>query len=433
MLFRFLQANLFLIRCIATLCFLPGLAAGQPTNDTITISLPQAEQLFIKNNLQLLAQRFSIDGAKANVITAKLYDNPQFGFNSGFYQPDTKKFFDYSDDNREIALQLSQLIKTAGKRSKAIELAKTGVQITEFQFYDILRSLRYTLRNDFYNTYYLQQMQQAYNLEITSLQKTTLAFEEQVKKGNIALKELVRVKSQLYSLQAELATLQGNIDDVNSEFKLLIRAEASAYVMPLVTMDERPQSIIANVTYQSLLDSAYNNRFDLKMAKSTVTFNQQNLLLQKALAVPDVTLNAGYDRLGSYVKGFNAVGFGVNMPIFNRNQGNIKQAVAQTESSKLQVNATQDAIESQVANSYIGAVRAEKLLNSFDPAFEGDFNTLIKEVTKNYERRNISILEFIDFYDSYKQNVLQLNNLRYNRISQLEQLNFTTGTNIFNK
>ena len=71
MLFRFLQANLFLIRCIATLCFLPGLAAGQPTNDTITISLPQAEQLFIKNNLQLLAQRFSIDGAKANVITAK--------------------------------------------------------------------------------------------------------------------------------------------------------------------------------------------------------------------------------------------------------------------------------------------------------------------------------------------------------------------------
>ncbi len=418
---------------IAFLLLFSSVAAAQKNFDTLYFSLPQAEQLFIKNNLQLLAQRFSIDSAKANIITAKLYDNPQFGFNTGFYQPDTKKFFDYSDENREIALQFSQLIKTAGKRSKAIELAKTGVQITEYQFYDILRSLRYTLRNDFYNIYYLQQMQKAYNLEINSLQKTSTAFEEQVKKGNIAQKELVRIKSQLYSLQIELATLQGTIDDVHSEFKLLLRADASAYVIPLITIDERPQTIISRTTYQSLLDSAYNNRFDLKMAKSTVTFNQQNLLLQKALAVPDVSVNAGYDRLGSYVKGFNAVGFGINIPIYNRNQGNIKQAIALTGSSKLQVSATQDAIESQVANNYIGAMRAEKLLNSFDPSFEGDFNTLINEVTKNYERRNISLLEFIDFYDSYKQNVLQLNSLRYNRISQLEQLNFTTGTTIFNK
>ena len=427
-----IQKNFYPLFTVLLFLFSLG-ATGQKTNDTLSLSLPQAEQLFVKNNLQLLAIKYSIDSAKANLITAKLFDNPQFGFTSGFYQPDTKKFFDYSEDNREIALQLSQLIKTAGKRSKAIELAKTGVQITAFQFYDILRSLRYTLRNDFYNTYYLQQMQKAYNLEITSLQKTTLAFEEQVKKGNIALKELLRIKSQLYSLQAELVGLQGNIDDVHSEFKLLIRADASVYLMPLVTMDERPQYLIANISYQSLLDSAYNNRFDLKMAKSTVTFNQQNLLLQKALAVPDITLNAGYDRLGSYVKGFNAVGFGINIPIFNRNQGNIKQAVAQTESSKLQVVATQDAIESQLANSYIGAVRAEKLLNSFDPGFEADFNNLINEVTKNYERRNISLLEFIDFYDSYKQNVLLLNSLRYNRISQLEQLNYTTGITIFNK
>ena len=58
---------------------------------------------------------------------------------------------------------------------------------------------------------------------------------------------------------------------------------------------------------------------------------------------------------------------------------------------------------------------------------------MVEEVTKNFEKHNISLLEFTDFYDSYKQNVVQLNNLRYNRISQLEQLNFTTGTRIFNK
>jgi cobalt-zinc-cadmium efflux system outer membrane protein len=121
--------------------------------DTLKLTLQQAEQRFVNNNIQLLAQKYSIDSAKASVITAKLFDNPEFSFNSGFYQQDTRRFFDYSNSNREIALQLSQLIKTAGKRNKNIALAKTTVTIAEYGFYDLLRTLEYTLRNDFYNIY----------------------------------------------------------------------------------------------------------------------------------------------------------------------------------------------------------------------------------------------------------------------------------------
>ena len=401
--------------------------------DTLIITLPQAESLFQQNNLQVLAGKYSIDSAKSNVITAKLYDNPQLGIASGFYQPNTRKFFDFTNDNSEVALQLSQLIKTAGKRNKAIQVAQTGVQVTEYQFYDILRTLRYILRNDFYNMYYLQQMQKVYKSEIESLQITAAAFEEQVPKGNVAKKELVRIKSQLYTLQGELVNLQNTIDDVHSEFKILIRGKANSYIVPNVNMDESVKNIIQSIPYQTLLDSAYQNRYDLKYSQAVRKQNQQNLSLQKSIAVPDITITAGYDRLGSYVRNFNNLGIGLAIPLFNRNQGNISQAQAILESSKLAEQATQDAIESQVANAYAGAIRAEKLLNSFDPNFEGDFNSLIKEVTRNYEFRNITLQEFIDFYDSFKQNVLQLNSLRFNRVSQLEQLNFTTGTWLFNK
>lgn len=406
---------------------------AQQKVDTLTISLSKAEQLFRINNLQLLAQRYNIDSAKAVVITAKLYDNPEFGFSSSFYQPSTKKVFDFSNDSREIALQYSQLIKTAGKRNKAIQLAKTGVQISEYQWYDILRTLRFTLRNDFFNIYFLEQIRKVYDIEIKSLQKTTTAFEEQVPLGNIALKELMRIQAQLYTLQAEFVSLQGTIDDVQSEFKLLIRAKANAYVVADTTIDMSPRSIIQNVSYQALLDSAYLNRYDLKIAKSNQLQNQQNLSLQKALSVPDITISAGYDRLGSFVKNYNNIGFGLSVPIFNRNQGNIKQADAMVAGAQVQLNVAQDAIESQVANAYLGALRAEKLLKSFDPAFAAKLDTFIADVTKNYERRNISLLEFIDFYDSYKQNVVQLNNLQFSLLSQFEQLNFTTGTNFFNK
>ena len=45
--------------------------------DTLKITLQQAETDFLQNNLDLIAQKYSIDSAKATVITAKLYDNPE--------------------------------------------------------------------------------------------------------------------------------------------------------------------------------------------------------------------------------------------------------------------------------------------------------------------------------------------------------------------
>ena len=114
------------------------LAQSQTGQDTLRVSIHQAEEMFIKNNIQLLAQKYSIDSAKANIITAKLFDNPEFDYSSGLYDQATKKFFDYSYNNGEVALQLSQLIKTAGKRNKNIQLAKTGVTLTEYQFSDLL-------------------------------------------------------------------------------------------------------------------------------------------------------------------------------------------------------------------------------------------------------------------------------------------------------
>jgi cobalt-zinc-cadmium efflux system outer membrane protein len=429
--FYFIKCNIVLLLFSNVIFAQPNIALYKP--DTLSIGLQEAENQFLKNNLRLLSHKYSLDSAKAVVISARVYDNPQFNLATGFYEPNTKKFFDFSNDNREIAIQVSQLVKTAGKRNKAIKVAQTGVQITEYEFYDLLRTLRYTLRNDFFNIYYLEQSSKVYTQEIESLQKTSNVFEEQVKKGNIAQKEFLRIQSQLYTLQAELINLQNTIDDANSEFKLLIRAKASVYIKPTLTITDDQKNAVASVAFQTLLDSASQNRYDLKIAKTVVAQNEQYLRLQKAMAIPDLTFSGGYDRLGSYVNNFNSLGIGLDIPIFNRNQGNIKQARAIVESSKLELTGTEDELESQVENSYAGALRAEKLLNSIDVKFDPDFNKLIREVTINYEKRNISLLEFIDFYDSYKQNVLQLNNLKYNRISQLEQLNYTTGTNFFNK
>ena len=395
--------------------------------DTATFTIKQAEDQFLKNNLQLIIQRYNIDNANAQIITAKLFPNPDFNFSNGIYATGVPSAFS------EQSFGLSQLFTTAGKRNKNIQLAKISVDQARYQFFDLLRTLKFTLRSDFYNIYFQEQSAKVYNEEISSLAKTLSVFKEQYTKGNISQKEVLRIQSQLYSLQTEYDGLQAGIDTLQREFKLLIKAPVNTYIKPQLSFDLDGKEILTAVPYQKLLDSAYANRYDLKLAKSTIEYNDLNLKLQKATAVPDVSLSLNYDKLGSYGENFLSAGVGFSLPFFNRNQGGIKQARIAVDQSKVQLQSQQNQVESDVATNYKSALRLEHLYNSFDPAFKADFTHLIQEVFKNYQKRNISLLEFLDFYDSYKTNTIQLNNLQLNRITSLEQLNYVTGTPFFNQ
>ena len=421
---------------VRTLLLVPGFcltiifAYSQATpTDTLKLTVKQAEDLFLKNNLRIIIQRYNIDNASAQVITARLFANPDFSFDNGIHTNDATQGPAYKDQSFNV----SQLFYTAGKRNKNIQLAQIGVQQAQYQFFDLLRTLKFTLRSDFYTIYFNEQSARVYDAEITSLQKTLSVFKEQYAKGNIAEKEVLRIQSQLYTLQAEYNSLQVGIDTVQSEFKLLIKAKPEVYIKPDYTYGLDGQSIIEKVSYQTLLDSAYVNRYDLRLAKANVDYNSMNLELQKATAVPDFSLSINYDKYGGYGTNFLSGGIEFNLPVFNRNQGNIKQARIAIDQTKVQLQSQQDQVESDVSTNYKGAIRLENLYNSFDPQFKDNFTHLIDEVFKNYEKRNISMLEFLDFYDSYKTNTLQLNALQLNRVTSLEQLNYVTGTPFFNQ
>lgn len=418
---------------IITLVTVHKVQAQSLGNDTLRLTVKQAEDIFLKNNLQLIAQHYNIGIAEAQVITAKLFPNPDINMSTGLYNPDVKKFFDHSAGQDEYAGSISQLFTTAGKRNKNIQLAKIGVEQAKYQFFDLLRTLKASLRNDFFTIYFQQQSVKVYNQEISSLQQMLKAYKEQNAKGNISKKDVLGVQSQLYSLQAELAGLLTTIDGTISQLQLLMRVKPSIYIQTEYDYELDGKDKLPVIPYQMLLDSAYNNRYDLRLAKSTVNYNDMNLKYQKAHAIPDFSLSLGYDKRGSYVVNYNSLGIEFNLPFFNRNQGGIKQAKLNIDQSKVQLQSQQDQVENDVSFNYLTASRFEKLNNSFDPQFKGDFTQLIQEVFKNYEKRNIGLIEFLYFYDSYKVNAIQLNNIRLSRVNALEQLNYVTGTPFFNQ
>jgi outer membrane protein, heavy metal efflux system len=410
--------------------------SSQVTTDTLRLPLDSAEHLFINGNLSLLAQKYNVDAQKALIIQAKLWPNPNLSIDRGPVIPlyDPSSIYPHSNffENAENAASLSQLILLAGKRNKQIKIAQANATLSEYQFFDLLRTLKYTLRTDFFKIYYLQQTSKVYDAEIHALQQIVDAFNEQQGKGYISEKEVIRIKAQLYSFQSEYDDLINQINDAQSELRLVLQVKSTSYIDPLQDSDAIKNLDPAKYSYNTLVDSALKNRTDLQVARMNLTVNKLNYDYQKALAVPDLTASIGYDKQGSYALYYNSVGISMDLPFFNRNQGNIKSAKAQIANTEALQKETEATVQENVARSLQKAFSENKLYLSIDPNFSNDFQRLMNEVLINYQKRNIGLLDFIDFYDSYKQNVVELNSIRYNRVQAFEDLNFYTGTSFFN-
>ncbi|MDB5279470.1 MAG: outer rane efflux protein [Ferruginibacter sp.] len=399
--------------------------------DTLRITLPEAEKQFLQKNLDLLAEKYNIDIAMAQVIQARLYSNPNFSFNGNIYNPQNKKIADVSNKTGEYIIGLQQLIRVAGKRNKEIKLAETSTRLSENRFFDLLRTLRFSLRSNFYNAYYLQNSISAYNNQIASLESLSASYEALKTKGVVTLKDAIRIKSLLYSLKAEQNGLQNQLNDIEAELKILLQDNKTWFVSTVEKNDALAVSF-KQMKLPDLVDTAYENRFDLKLAENNLLYNQQNLALQKAIAKPDITLGAQFDKRGSFVDNASFFNVAIDLPFFNRNQGNIKAAKISIDQSKVVLNQQRLTVENEVQSAYTKALNTDKMLQSIDPAFRDEFENLLKAVSENFKKKNISLIEFTDFNESYKNNILQINELQNQKMQAIETLNFTIGKTILN-
>jgi len=400
-------------------------------NDTLHLDLIQAEKLFLKNNYELLLRNYEIESARAEIITAKLFDNPQLEYENLFYNHETKKFLQTSYESGQYAASISQLFKLAGKRNKNIKLAQTGVKLAELEYFDLMRTLKFELQNTFYKSYFVSQSLKVYENQIASTDQLLKAYNIQLKVGNIALKDVIRIKSLLIGLKAERTELLNELEDNFKGLRLMCGLQPATPITLMLQAVNHNQSLITHISYNNLLDSARNNRSDLKLAKTDLLYNEANLKLQKAMAIPDIELSLSYDLKGNYPEKYTGLGLKIPIPLFNRNQGEIKKAKIGIDAANTSIKRQELILENEVFNSYKTAFRNEQSLQEIDPNFSSDFNKLITGLIKNFRERNISLIEFLDLYESYKDNTLQLNKLQYERMSSRAEINFVTGSNIF--
>ncbi|MGZ4090791.1 MAG: TolC family protein, partial [Bacteroidia bacterium] len=194
------------------------LAAPTPP-DTLRITVAESEKLFLQNNLSILAAKYNIDANRALIRQAKFWDNPVISTDQNIYDKQGG-LFKHDQANGQVYVQVMQLIKTAGKRNKLAQLAQDNTTISTAQFDDLVRTLRYALISDLYEIEHQLKIKRVYNAEINELQTLVAGMDEQLKAGNISVKDNIRIKALLFSLQNELINVDAQLIPLQSEVKL---------------------------------------------------------------------------------------------------------------------------------------------------------------------------------------------------------------------
>lgn len=417
------------------LCVVLTFSFGLKAQETLKLSRTEAETMFLQNNLLLISEKLNIESQQAEVIQAKLWPNPEFSISEiNLWKNSTVEpsppFFGNVGKNQQIAFELNQLVQTAGKRKKLIALEQVDVSKAEQYFEDLLRNLKLELRNLLTELQYVQQSIKVHQKLIENISTLTNAYQNQLDKGNISKAEYIRLKAQELEINKEILELTRQSNETQKELKLLLR------VNPTVVIEITDDGFVKDTQpYQSIfidqtIESAKQNRPDYKLALLEEDYSNRLLIYEKAQRIPDLKFGINYDRNGSTMLNFVGVGVAMDLPFFNRNQGKIKQAQISIENAKIRKEQTLLTIENEIYLSYQSLQQAIDFLDKIEAGYEADLDLILENYTKNFISRNVSMLEYFDFFDAYLNNKKIILEAQKEVNQKAEELNYSLGKDL---
>jgi cobalt-zinc-cadmium efflux system outer membrane protein len=381
------------------------------------LSLNDALALFLQQNLDVLIAKYGIEYSKGQQITARLFPNPvmSIGTLSSYTQGRTLS------TGGQLFFQAQQLFELAGKRGFRIESAGFGAQSAEAAFEDAVRQLGFTVKDSYYRVQLAQRRlalaEENRDRFSRILEINTIRF----KKGYIAEVDLIRIRLQMVDFQSQVIQSLQEAESARGDLRQLLRLSPATTVE--LTTDLEFRRIDPEIG--KLRGAVIDLRPDLRSKRFTFSQREADLRLAQAYRVPDVTVGAGYAIQGSLGPDNPqqwAFNLGLPVPLFNRNQGGIRQAEVAVQAAEADLNKAVNVVENEVEVAYRNLLQSRRLVEAYVGGVLDDARATFTIVERAYERGGATILDlldaartsrtiqqnYIEALFNYQRNVLQL-------------------------
>lgn len=417
------------------------LLCGQAASgaDTLRVSRADAEQRFLSRNLTLLAEKRSVSQAEARIIQAKAWPNPHFGIDQvnlwatsrqtkgEVVVPPLGKTF---GKNQQFAFDLDQLIETAGKRRKRVAIEQAGREQAEQGFLETLLSVKTEFRNLLTELSYDEQEKRLLEEQLTWLQDVLKAQERQYELRNSSKADFFRMKSLDLEWRRALVTKEAEIQESQQRLKTLLVLPPETYLIltdgPALPSYEK----LKKEGFALFRETAGEEPPRLQRARADIRYAEAQHRYEQAKKVPDITVNAGYDRNGNTMLDFLGFGVSADIPVFDRNKGNILASKIEVEKAGYRLEEVRADWQNQLFRAYARFVAASDFYERLDPSYLGDLAELSGSVARNFQRKNLTLIEFLNYFEAFRENRETILGAAKDLRLSLEELNYLAGTDL---
>jgi len=406
-----------------TYSLLIGLRCNGSVQQDSVLTLQQAKAVLLKKNFFLLAAYYQIGQAEAQLIQARVWNNPTIAWNQEAYNLEENK---YLRARNQFEAQVTQAFSIAGKHTNTVKLARINVEMSRVQFQDVIRSMLFELNRVYNDLAEFEEKDKLYSQVLSNYQRLIAASEKELQVGAISVTEDLRIKSEYIAVKAQALDNGNQKEQSLSQLRTLLQFPSDT----LIQVQQKIPLFNINFTLDSLVSRSLSMRPDLKVAQLYKEYQNQNLRLQKSLSIPDVTIGYDYDKGGNYIKQYSGLMLQVPLPVFDRNQGRIKQAQYNIKQSEFQLEYLKINVVNQVTAAYNQYKRNNEGLSSYSDEYLGKLDQLNRNTNIYFQKRDISLLEFIDQQRIYISTYIQLIELKQQYLNSVNSLNFSVGETV---
>jgi outer membrane protein, heavy metal efflux system len=406
---------------ILTLVFTALPAAAQNPR---RVTLEEAIHLALAHNHTLQAERSAIQQSQATEITANLRPNPVLTVDSQFlpfFNPDQFSA-DYINTTAQFDVGLSYLFERGGKRQHRLQAARDLTAVTRSAVADQERTLSFSVANQFVAAQLAESVLDLAQQDLKSFQNTVDISESRYKSGDISEGDFLKIKLQLLQFQTDVSQAK------------LARVQALTALRQLLGFESVPvdYDVAGSLSYkplhakvEDLQALALAQRPDFRAARQGVSAAQSQFALARADGKRDVTASFVYDHVNALNTG--SLFFNVELPIFDRNQGEIARTrYAITQAQELQTAAS-ELVMSDVAGAFDTVQSNAQVVELYRSGYL-DQSKESRDISEYaYRRGAASLLDFLDAERSYRATQLAYRQSLAGYALALEELREAVG------
>lgn len=370
----------------------PGPAVGERAPQSAAaaaaepLSLAKAIELALEGNPEVAAAKRQWEATEGQVLQGRSRPNPELAYS----------LEDARSKTRTQSWQLNLPLELGGKRAARTKAAEKSREQAQAQLAELQATVRANVAAAYFDVLTAQERLVLARDSAALAKSSTDTVSKRVAAGKVSPVEESKARVAEAGVRVELAQAASEQRNALSRlFALLGRIDAPYTV--LEGKAENLPSVPSLADLQPLISSAPG----VVLARIEVDRRKALTALEQSKRVPDVTVSVGMQRSNETQRNVLLFGVSVPLPVFDRNQGNLLEALKLEDKARDELQAATVRLHSEVAQARerLSTITAE--VQSLQQEVLPGAKSAYDAATIGFENGKFNFLEVLDAQRTY--------------------------------